>query len=65
MGFFQWITEGVRIAVVKGIEKAAADINAGEIEAEITFRLPSYREVARLPHEEQPVNGRRKKLVEA
>ena len=68
MGFFQWITEGVRCAVVRGIEEAAADINAGEGDMEITVRLPSYREVARLPHEEQPVqpvNGRRKKLVEA
>ena len=66
MGFFQWITEGVRRAVVTGLEQAAADINAGEGELEVTIHLPAHREAFRLPHEEQPVqpvNGRRKALA--
>ena len=65
MGFFAWITEGVRRAVVRGIEQAANDINSGD-ELEVTIHLPAHRNVARLPHEEhllQPVtNGRRKTL---
>lgn len=66
MGFFAWITEGVRRAVVRGIEQAADDINSGE-ELEVTIHLPAHRDVARLPHEEQlsqPVtNGRRKAVA--
>jgi hypothetical protein len=61
MGFFSWITEGVRRAVALGIEKAAADINEGG-EAEVLIRLPAHRESLRL---EEPVatNGRRKVRV--
>lgn len=65
MGFFAWITEGVRRAVVRGIELAADDINSGE-EPEVTIHLPCHREAPRLPHEEQPVqpaNGRRKAVA--
>jgi hypothetical protein len=51
MGFFAWIEEGVRKAVVRGIEQAADDINSGE-ELEVTFRLPAHREPLRLSHEE-------------
>jgi hypothetical protein len=64
MGFFQWITEGVRRAIVEGVEQAAADINAGEGESEITLRLPHYREASQLPHDEPPTtNGRRKAVA--
>lgn len=59
MGFFAWITEGVRRAVVRGIEQAANDINEGE-DAEITVRLPAHREPLRLPAE-VAANGKRAK----
>lgn len=60
MGFFAWVTEGVRRAVVRGIEQAAADINEAGGDAEIVVRLPAYREPARLPEPVPPANGRRK-----
>ena len=60
MGFFQWITEGTRRAIVKGVEQAAAELNAEGSEAEITIRLPAHREPLRLP-QEQPTNGKRAK----
>ena len=61
MGFFQWVTEGVRRAVVRGIEQAAAELNESGGEAEITIRLPAHHEPLRLP-EAEPLrsNGRRK-----
>lgn len=62
MGFFSWITEGVRRAVALGIEKAAADINESG-DAEVLIRLPAHREPLRLPAQEQPTNGRRKVRV--
>jgi hypothetical protein len=64
MGFFQWITEGTRRAIVEGIEQAAADIDARGIEADITLRLPAHWEAPRLT-EEQPAttNGRRKAVA--
>lgn len=66
MGFFAWITEGVRRAVVRGIEQAADEINEATGDAEITIRLPAHREPLRLPHEElgrADGNGRRKVKV--
>ena len=64
MGFFQWITEGVRRAVVLGIERAAEDINEAGGELDITFRLPAHCEPLRLPHDEPPTtNGRRKAVA--
>jgi hypothetical protein len=62
MGFFSWITEGVRRAVALGIEKAAADINQSG-DAEVIIRLPTHREPLRLPHEEPATNGRGKKVA--
>ena len=63
MGFFQWITEGVRRAVVAGIEQAAADINEAGGEADITVRLPCHRETPRLTDEQPVTNGRRKAVA--
>lgn len=67
MGFFQWITEGVRRAVVEGVEQAADDINSGGTDADIVFHLPTHRGVPRLSHEKkevQPVtNGQRKVIA--
>lgn len=61
MGFYSWITEGVRRAIMRGIEEAAAEINEAGGEAEIHLRLPAHREPLRLPHEELvAANGRRK-----
>jgi hypothetical protein len=65
MGFFAWITEGTRRAIVKGIEQAAAEINEASGEAEITIRLPSFREPLRLPEAEPTSNGKRRKAVTA
>jgi hypothetical protein len=62
MGFFQWVTEGVRRAVVRGIEQAAAEINESDGDVEVVVRLPAYREPLRLP-EAEPTNGRRKVRV--
>lgn len=62
MGFFTWVSEGVRRAVVRGIEQAAAELNESGGEAEIRIRLPVHREPARLPHEVPAANGRRKKV---
>ena len=61
MGFFQWITEGVRRAVVRGIEQAADEINENGGDVEITVRLPSFREPLRLPEAEPTSNGKRQK----
>ena len=62
MGFFSWITEGVRRAIVRGVEQAADELNARGNEAEITIRLPAHHEAARLPHEEPARNGSRRKV---
>lgn len=61
MGFFSWLTEGVRKAIVRGVEQAAAELNEAGTEAEITIRLPAHHEPLRLP-EAEPLrsNGRRK-----
>ena len=60
MGFFNWLTEGVRRAVVRGIEQAADEINENGGDVEITVRLPSFHEPLRLP-EAEPSNGKRAK----
>lgn len=60
MGFFSWLTEGVRRAIVRGIEQAASEINEATGDAEIMVRLPLYREPLRLP-EAEPANGKRSK----
>ncbi len=60
MGFFNWLTEGVRRAIVRGIEQAAEELNESNGDAEITIRLPSFREPLRLP-EAEPSNGKRVK----
>jgi hypothetical protein len=65
MGFFNWITEGTRRAIVRGIEQAAAEINEGEGNVDITIRLPSFREPLRLPEAEPTSNGKRRKAVTA
>lgn len=65
MGFFAWITEGVRRAVVRGLEQAADDINASDGDVEISVRLPAYRERIGLPHEEPTSNGRKRKALNA
>lgn len=57
MGFFAWLTEGVRRAIVRGIEQAAEEINEGG-EAEVIIRLPTHRERPRLGA--PAANGRRK-----
>lgn len=65
MGFFQWVTEGVRKAVVRGIEQAAEELAATGCEADITIRLPNHREPLRLEAEPVATNGRRKSLASA
>lgn len=60
MGFFTWVTEGVRRAVVRGLELAADDINESGGDVKIDICLPAYREQIRLP-EPQPSNGKRAK----
>ena len=66
MGFFNWLTEGVRKAIVRGVEQAAAELNEDGREAEITIRLPAHREPFHLPQEELPTtNGRRRTLAKA
>lgn len=62
MGFFSWLTEGVRKAIVRGVEQAAAELNEAGTEAEITIRLPAHHEAARLPQEEPARNGSRRKV---
>lgn len=64
MGFFTWITEGVRRAIVRGIEQAAAEIAESTGDAEITIRLPAHRESLRLPSSEPVMssNGKRGKV---
>lgn len=61
MGFFNWLTEGVRRAIVRGVEQAAAELNESGTEAEITVRLPAHHAPQRLP-QEAPQNGSRKKV---
>jgi hypothetical protein len=63
MGFFGWITEGTRRAIVKGIEQAAAEINESCGEAEITVRLPAFHTPPRLPEAEPTTNGKRRKVL--
>jgi len=63
MGFFNWLTEGVRRAIVRGVEQAAAELNESGTDAEITIRLPAHREPLRLEQEEPGTNGRRKARV--
>lgn len=67
-GFFTWLTEGVRRAIVRGVEQAASDINEAGGDNEIVVRLPAYREPARLPEPEldrQPATNGRRKAVRA
>ena len=67
MGFYSWITEGVRRAIMRGIEEAAAEINEAGGEAEIRLRLPAHHEPLRLPHEQPAAsgNGKRKSVASA
>ena len=67
MGFFNWITEGTRRAIVRGIEQAAAELNESGSDAEITIRLPAHHEPLRLPHEQPAAsgNGKRKSVASA
>lgn len=60
MGFFDWVTRGVRTAVLRGVEEAAHVLNEADENGEaVLLRLPVVRLVA-IEHNEAPAATRKR-----